>query len=110
MLELTQYGICSSDGQQNKDGEISVPSHRLLDKHCPGIHVDLSIKVITFIKTVLSSHWLIGFITKHVFFFWIQWFFFSDFIALVWKIIVFRIIKQKEVGVSPYGDFSDDVG
>lgn len=67
MLELTQYGICSSDGQQNKDGEISVPSHRLLDKHCPGIHVDLSIKVITFIKTVLSSHWLIGFITKHVF-------------------------------------------
>lgn len=110
MLELTQYGICSSDGQQNKDGEISVPSHRLLDKHCPGIHVDLSIKVITFIKTVLSSHWLIGFITKHVFFFWIQWFFFSDFIALVWKIIVYRIIKQKEVSVSPYGDFSDDVG
>lgn len=104
MLELTQYGICSSDGQQNKDGEISVPSHRLLDKHCPGIHVDLSIKVITFIKTVLSSHWLIGFITKHVFFSE------YDFIALVWKIIVFRIIKQKEVGVSPYGDFSDDVG
>lgn len=89
MLELTQYGICSSDGQQNKDGEISVPSHRLLDKHCPGIHVDLSIKVITFIKTVLSSHWFIGFITKHVFFFSEY-----DFIALVWKIIVFRIIKQ----------------
>lgn len=88
MLELTQYGICSSDGQQNKDGEISVPSHRLLDKHCPGIHVDLSIKVITFIKTVLSSHWLIGFITKHVLFSE------YDFIALVWKIIVFRIIKQ----------------
>lgn len=88
MLELTQYGICSSDGQQNKDGEISVPSHRLLDKHCPGIHVDLSIKVITFIKTVLSSHWLIGFNTKHVFF--PEY----DFIALVWKIIVFRIIKQ----------------
>lgn len=61
-----------------KDGEISVPSHRLLDKHCPGIHVDLSIKVITFIKTVLSSHWLIGFITKHVFFFSEY-----DFIALV---------------------------
>lgn len=109
MLELTQYGICSSDGQQNKDGEISVPSHRLLDKHCPGIHVDLSIKVITFIKTVMSSHWLIGFITKHVFFLNTV-VFFSDFIALVWKIIVFRIIKQKEVGVSPYGDFSDDVG
>lgn len=88
MLELTQYGICSSDGQQNKDGEISVPSHRLLDKHCPGIHVDLSIKVITFSKTVLSSHWLIGFITKHGFFSE------YDFIALVWKIIVFRIIKQ----------------
>lgn len=88
MLELTQYGICSSDGQQNKDGEISVPSHRLLDKHCPGIHVDLSIKVITFIKTVLSSHWLIGF--------YYETRFFSeyDFIALVWKIIVFRIIKQ----------------
>lgn len=93
MLELTQYGICSSDGQQNKDGEISVPSHRLLDKHCPGIHVNLSIKVITFIKTVLSSHWLIGFITKHGFFLNTV-IFFSDFIALVWKIIVFRIIKQ----------------
>lgn len=61
MLEPTQYGICSSDGQQNKDGEISVPSYRLLDKHCPGIHVDLSITVITFIRIVLSSHWLIDF-------------------------------------------------
>lgn len=54
MLELTHYGICSSDGQQNKDGEISVPPHGLLDKHCPGIHVDLSIKVITIISTSIE--------------------------------------------------------
>lgn len=68
MLELTQYGICSSDGQQNKDGEISVPSHRLLDKHCPGIHVDLSIKVITFIKLYwVLIGWLV--LLRNTFFF-----------------------------------------
>lgn len=103
MLELTHYGICSSDGQQNKDGEISVPPHGLLDKHCPGIHVDLSIKVITIISTSIEFSFVDCFFTKHNFSEY-------DFIALICKSIDFKVLKQKERSLSSYGYFCDDVG